>query len=327
MGVRGRKIWWLYICLVAAAIVGAWQLLRTPIDEAAQKRISIEEVGQIESITLQRGESLLKLEQVGNNVWCVNQTQPAASNVISSLIEILQAITVELPTEGIDSGELSKAFQERGIGVRLTRKKGGETEYAIAQWDDNLAILRFPDQPQLFTVSLPGYSPDLFANLSLDASRWVSMRLGIEKPSEIKGIQVVWERDTAAGFYLEVDESLRATLHPNAATHSTLRYDTTNVSALLHAFTNLTHTPASDTITAATHKALQGQSPYLCITLTRRVGTPLTYELFHIHSSTDYTEEFDRNYSLLRNGDKIYVIALSDWDAAMPSRQNLLAKH
>lgn len=325
---RVARRYWMIIIIAITAVAVARQVAHKRSPEKAQDKLLTSDPTRVSRLKLLRCGDTLLLETIAGGGWLINGTTPAADNLVLSLTKILRSITIEMPAEGIEPDSLSLLFNTSGLTICVTTIDDKYAEYSIAPWEKDLAILQFNGDFKTYTISVPGYSTSFFSHLSLDPRKWSSMQLGVRKPSDILSIDLQWTNDSAAGFHLTLDSLQCATLRTNASNGVEISYDTLNMAAFLYAFTSLTYSPATDTLTESTLTRINQQTPYLTIGLVRRRKPPLKYEFYHIDHPikseiTGRTLRYDPNHAILRLGEKLYVIELSDWDTAMPQREDL----
>lgn len=327
---RIGRYWWVAVLLLGLA-VWVWREVaqRGSSAEAIQRQLN-DTIG-ISRIVLSRGGERLQLTRDGEQRWIVNDSRAASADQVRALLSLLSSLHLEVPA---GESRPDSAFLEQsasGLGVEIEYAGGRCIAYSVAVRPDGGLLLEWGGGDKCYIATLLGYESTVFDDLSLEGSRWCTSQLGVAIPSDLQSVELQWAQDTAWSFYLELQDKYSGTLYRAPHDATPLPYDTASVATFLYALTNLSATPLPDSAQAEVRAQIERQPPFLEIVLERNEGLRDTLALYGKVAETstgctDGSAGYSANHAYLRGNGRIYQVTLSQWDAAMPLRDDLMPR-
>lgn len=290
----------------------------------------IGDTARVRGLGLARGADSLLLRRSGDGPWMVGDEGLAEEGQVHSLLEILRALRlgVELSDRGSDS--LRKGIAGEGLQVRVEYETGGSDAYTLFLPRAKRPCVYSPTLKRGWTVDLLGFDESFIGDLSLRQEDWCSFVLGVRKPSDLRGVELVWRGDMLNSFAMRVGDGYATRVVSLADSTQPVECDTARVSVFLHSLTSLRSFALSG-YQRDSLRAWIAAGHYDCaLSLQLEGGDTLRYELLFSapFGQGDSLASPSSNEGYLRTGrGEVRRFFSSDWDVTLLPLRDLLREN
>lgn len=310
-----------YRNLAIAVIVGLTFLIVRECKLNAEKsipKITPSSLEQLTSITLSQKKDTLQLAK-REGQWFANGL-PADSSLVETLLECLAAIKVEQPMElSQEQRDSTQAlFESKGVNVNLNAGERDAISYQLAPWHEHTMILsQAPKHDRFYACSLPGYRPEVLLNVSLEPAQWQEQRFGVERPNEIRVVNVAWCNPWEE-FTVTVDSITGKAKVYGDTKSAPIPYDTLRLSTFLYSLTQLEAQPAGEAHAEEYARACQDNREQFRLSIITQRGDTLIYSIYPMPGGGSNNGMQGNSEAIVKSAHNAYAtIQLSKWALTM----------
>lgn len=286
----------------------------------------IGDTAQVRGVWLSRSIDALWLRRQSHGQWQVGEDALAEKSQVHSLLEILSALRfgVELSDRGTDS--LRSGLAGDGLQVLIEYNNGSSDAYTLFLPQAKKPCVYSPTLKRGWMIDILGFDEAFIVDLSLRKDDWYSFAMGVERPSDLRAVALVWRGDLRNSFAMQIGDGYATRVVSLADTTQPVECDTARMSVFLHSLTSL----RSFALTAQQSDSLRAWSDtgqFDCtLSLELQRGDTLSYRL--LLASPIRQEGITASASnvgyLFTNRGEVRRFLPSDWDVTLLPLSDLL---
>lgn len=236
---RPKRVgYWGVLCVAVALLGVGFQSCNWSRRDASEFKF-IGDTSEVRGVWLSRNLDALWLRRDAGGEWRVGEAGEADAGQVHSLLEILGALRlgVELSARGSDS--LRSGLAGEGLQVLIEYDNGSNESYTLFLPAANRPCVYSQTLKQGWTVEILGFDEAFIADLSLRREDWYAFSLGVQRPSDLRAVELAWRDDLPNSFAMQIGDGYATRVVSLADSTRPVECDTARVSVFLHSLTSL----------------------------------------------------------------------------------------
>lgn len=292
----------------------------------AEDFVFIGDTAQVRGIWLSRRLDALWLRKTNDGQWLVGEQGAANGDQVRSLLEILSALRLDVALSDEGSDSLRSGLSEDGLQVCVEYNNAKRDAYTLFLPEGKKPCVYSEALKQGWTIDVLGFDEQFIRNLSLSRDDWTPFELGVERPSDLRAVELIWRGDLPSSFSMEIGDGYATRVVSLADTVAVENYDTARVSVFLHSLTALRSYPLSGQELDSVNR-WHAEGRYDCKLLMRlQSNDTLSYSIVLPPAAVQGVDTIgNRNVGyLITKGGEARRLALSEWDVTLLPLSDLL---